>query len=167
MLGADTAVEESTIKLVTTLEARIIPPGQTNNDEMVAPPCYVAPQVILACGDCTSDLWSAGVVMYSILCGYPPFDDETDEGILAKVRLGNYSFVHAGWAHISDSAKDLVRKLLKLNPRDRLSAAEALQHEWLVVTDFPSRNPRSSSTAEADTRHSEVARPYRMHPQLE
>merc|ERR1711972_1044110 len=88
-------------------------------------PYYVAPQVLAGKYDQLSDLWSCGVIMYVMLCGYPPFFGETDAEVLSKVRLGNFSFNQADWKNISEDAKNLIRMLLKMNPRDRYTAAQA------------------------------------------
>jgi len=94
-------------------------------------PYYVAPQVLAGKYDQQSDLWSCGVIMYVMLCGYPPFFGETDGEVLAKVRLGNFSFNAADWKNVSEDAKNLIRMLLKMNPRDRYTAEQALNHEWI------------------------------------
>mmetsp|Transcript_8889 Transcript_8889/g.22399 ORF Transcript_8889/g.22399 Transcript_8889/m.22399 type:complete len:500 (+) Transcript_8889:126-1625(+) len=94
-------------------------------------PYYVAPQVLAGKYDQLSDLWSIGVIMYVLLCGYPPFFGETDAEVLSKVRLGNFSFNAADWKNISEDAKALIRMLLKMNPRDRFTAQQALQHVWI------------------------------------
>merc|ERR1712176_497684 len=75
--------------------------------------------------------WSCGVIMYVMLCGYPPFFGETDAEVLSKVRLGNFSFNAADWKNVSEDAKNLIRMLLKMNPRDRYTAEQALNHEWI------------------------------------
>merc|ERR1712232_408338 len=94
-------------------------------------PYYVAPQVLAGKYDQLSDLWSCGVIMYVLLCGYPPFFGETDAEVLSKVRLGNFSFNAADWKNVSEDAKNLIRMLLKMNPRDRYTAEQALNHEWI------------------------------------
>jgi calcium-dependent protein kinase len=94
-------------------------------------PYYVAPQVLSGKYDHMSDLWSCGVIMYVLLCGYPPFYGETDADVLAKVRLGNFSFSASDWKNVSEDAKVLIRMLLKMNPRDRYTAQQALNHEWV------------------------------------
>jgi len=94
-------------------------------------PYYVAPQVLAGKYDQASDLWSLGVIMYVVLCGYPPFYGETDADVLAKVRLGNFSFNAADWKSVSEDAKNLIRMLLKMNPRDRYTAEQALNHVWV------------------------------------
>jgi len=94
-------------------------------------PYYVAPQVLAGKYDQSADLWSLGVIMYVVLCGYPPFYGETDADVLAKVRLGNFSFNAADWKSVSEDAKNLIRMLLKMNPRDRYTAEQALNHVWV------------------------------------
>jgi calcium-dependent protein kinase len=95
-------------------------------------PYYVAPQVLAGKYDHSSDMWSVGVIMYVLLCGYPPFYGETDSEVLAKVRAGNFSFSNADWKHISTDAKNLIRDLLKMKPRERCCAKTALNHVWIV-----------------------------------
>lgn len=95
-------------------------------------PYYVAPQVLAGKYDQLSDLWSCGVIMYVMLCGYPPFFGETDAEVLSKVRLGNFSFNQADWKNVSEDAKELIRCLLKMNPRDRYTAEQALNHAWIA-----------------------------------
>merc|ERR1712190_457947 len=94
-------------------------------------PYYVAPQVLAGKYDHMSDMWSIGVIMYVMLCGYPPFFGETDAEVLSKVRLGNFSFNQADWKNVSEDAKTLIRMLLKMNPRDRYTAEQSLNHEWI------------------------------------
>ena len=64
--------------------------------------------------DHMSDLWSCGVIMFVMLCGYPPFFGETDAEVLSKVRLGNFSFNATDWKNVSEDAKNLIRMLLKM-----------------------------------------------------
>mmetsp|Transcript_29532 Transcript_29532/g.87641 ORF Transcript_29532/g.87641 Transcript_29532/m.87641 type:complete len:537 (+) Transcript_29532:233-1843(+) len=97
-------------------------------------PYYVAPQVLAGKYDQLSDLWSCGVIMYVMLCGYPPFFGESDAEVLSKVRLGNFSFNAADWKNVSEDAKNLIRMLLKMNPRDRYTAEQSLNHEWIKNT---------------------------------
>jgi calcium-dependent protein kinase len=94
-------------------------------------PYYVAPQVLAGKYNHASDLWSAGVIMYVLLCGYPPFYGESDGEVLSKVRLGTFSFNAADWKDVSEDAKDLIRCLLKMNPNDRHTAEQALNHNWI------------------------------------
>ncbi|CAL1142820.1 unnamed protein product [Cladocopium goreaui] len=105
-------------------------------------PYYVAPQVLAGNYDQLSDLWSCGVIMYVLLCGYPPFFGDTDSEVLAKVRLGNFNFNPADWKNVSEDAKTLIRHLLKMNPKDRYTAEQALNHEWIK-----NKAPKASAVA--------------------
>jgi len=94
-------------------------------------PYYVAPQVLAGRYNHLCDLWSAGVIMYVLLSGAPPFFGETDQEVLARVKQGNLSFNSRDWKGISEDAKDLVRMLVKMDPKDRLNAEQALNHSWI------------------------------------
>jgi serine/threonine protein kinase len=80
------------------------------------------------------DVWSAGVIIYILLSGVPPFWDESEQGIFEKVLKGDLDFSSDPWPAISDSAKDLVRKMLNRDPRKRLTAHEALcKHKYHIA----------------------------------
>ena len=72
------------------------------------------------------DIWSIGVVMYVLLCGYPPFNGANDKAIIESVLKGKYSLDEPEWDDISEEAKDLIKKLLDYDPAKRISAGEAL-----------------------------------------
>jgi len=101
-------------------------------------PFYVAPEVISGKYAEHCDMWSLGVVMFVMLFGYPPFYADQDDKILALVKKGFHPITKKGYGpHFpadipcSDSAKDLITKLLTLDVARRLSADEALDHPWL------------------------------------
>lgn len=73
-----------------------------------------------------------GVIMYILLSGYPPFYGDSDPEIFASVRSGVYSFDTPEWTGVSQDAKNLINNLLKLNPKERLTAEETLKHPWLT-----------------------------------
>lgn len=91
---------------------------------------YTSPQVLAGQYDESCDLWSCGVIMYVLLSGLCPFQGKTDVETLQNVRRGNYAFQGPLWEQVSEDAKDLVRKLLKYNSPERLTAQEALAHPW-------------------------------------
>jgi calcium-dependent protein kinase len=93
-------------------------------------PYYAAPEILKGSYDEKCDVWSLGVIMYVMLCGYPPFNGTNDEEILAAARTGKFKFEEADWQNVSDLAKDLIRQILVLKPETRLSVSEVLQHEW-------------------------------------
>jgi calcium-dependent protein kinase len=95
-------------------------------------PYFVAPQVLAGKYDKACDLWSLGVVMYLLLCGYPPFAGDTDSAVFAKVRHGKVEFAPVDWMNISKEAMALVESLLKMNDKERCTAQQALTHEWIA-----------------------------------
>ncbi|CDI76498.1 CAM kinase, CDPK family, putative [Eimeria acervulina] len=103
-------------------------------------PYYVAPQVLEGRYDYRCDAWSLGVILYILLCGFPPFYGDTDAEVLAQVKAGAYSFAGPEWRRVSDEGKDLIRKLLKINPDERLSVEEALHHPWIMSLAQSSQN---------------------------
>merc|ERR1719387_1706802 len=76
------------------------------------------------------DSWSCGVLMYVLLCGYPPFHGASKDEVLQKVATGKYVFVKEDWAGISAEAKDLIRSLLRLDPAGRCTPGDALRNPW-------------------------------------
>jgi calcium/calmodulin-dependent protein kinase I len=96
-------------------------------------PNYVAPEVLFGMGyDSKCDCWSLGVILYVMLCGFPPFYDEEEDKLFDQIKSGNFAFPSPYWDNISDIAKDLISKLLARNPEKRLSAEEVLKHSWLM-----------------------------------
>lgn len=92
---------------------------------------YIAPEVLRQKYDEKCDVWSIGVILYILLCGYPPFGGSTDREILHRVEKGKFYFNPADWKNISNAAKDLITKMLTLDPAKRISAEEALAHPWI------------------------------------
>ena len=93
-------------------------------------PYYISPEVLTGNYDMTCDLWSAGCILYILLCGYPPFYGDDDQEILRMVKKGDFDFDGEEWDDVSAEAKDLIKKLVT-KPERRLTAAEALQHTWI------------------------------------
>ncbi|CAJ1367260.1 unnamed protein product, partial [Effrenium voratum] len=92
---------------------------------------YVAPQVLECKYYHHVDLWSCGVLLYILLCGYPPFRGDTDAAIMTAIRRGNYSFPSSDWSFVSEDAKSLIRSLLKMKVKERITVENALQHRWI------------------------------------
>ena len=93
-------------------------------------PYYIAPEVIKEVYDEKCDIWSLGVIFYVLLCGYPPFNGDTDIEIIQNVQKGKFIFPEEEWGIISDEAKDLIKKMLTYEPSQRISAKEVLLHPW-------------------------------------
>ena len=94
-------------------------------------PYYIAPEVLKKSYDHKCDLWSCGVILYILLAGYPPFNGQTDNQIIQAVLQGSYTLDEPEWDEVSEEAKDLVTKLLKYNPDQRISALDAMNHPWI------------------------------------
>ncbi|GAB4834493.1 Calcium-dependent protein kinase 3 [Ancistrocladus abbreviatus] len=99
--------------------------------DLVGSAYYVAPEVLRRSYSSKADIWSAGVILYILLSGLPPFWGENEQGIFDSILQGNLDFSSDPWPSISSSAKDLVRKMLQQDPTERLSAVEALNHPWM------------------------------------
>ncbi|KAB1212092.1 Calcium-dependent protein kinase 11 [Morella rubra] len=106
-------------------------PGESFH-EVVGSPYYVAPEVLKKYYGPEADVWSAGVILYILLSGVPPFWAETEAGIFRQILQGKLDFESAPWPSISESAKDLIRKMLERDPRRRISAHEVVCHPWIV-----------------------------------
>ena len=133
--------------------------AKVDNGDMTTPqftPYYVAPQILqaqhiqherargrLAPGspyyyDKSCDMWSFGVVIYIMLCGYPPFYSEIRGQPLSsrmkrKIMAGEYTFPEEAWKNISSDAKNMIQKMLKVEPSDRMTIEEFFHHPWVKV----------------------------------
>lgn len=98
----------------------------------------MAPEVISSCYTEKCDMWSLGVTVYLLLSGSFPFNGATQSEIFGKIRSCDYTFPSPQWDHVSQHAKDFLRKLLVSDPAKRMSAQESLQHPWMQqVADAP------------------------------
>ncbi|KAL2318898.1 hypothetical protein Fmac_032774 [Flemingia macrophylla] len=99
--------------------------------ELVGNAYYVAPEVLTRNYGKEIDVWNAGVILYILLSGVPPFWAHAEKGVFEDILGGMIDMGSELWPSISDAAKDLVRKLLTPDPKKRITAAEALEHPWL------------------------------------
>lgn len=105
-------------------------PGERFN-EIVGSPYYMAPEVLKRDYGPEVDVWSAGVILYILLCGVPPFWAETEQGVAQAIIRSAVNFKRDPWPKVSDNAKDLVKKMLNPDPSKRLTAQEVLDHPWI------------------------------------
>lgn len=94
-------------------------------------PYYIAPEVLKRNYDEKCDVWSSGVIMYILLCGYPPFNGPNDKIIFQRVLEGKFAFPEEDWNTISKGAKDLIKRMLAYEPTKRISTQDCLSHQWL------------------------------------
>ncbi|KAK8590250.1 hypothetical protein V6N13_089011 [Hibiscus sabdariffa] len=150
--------EEESLKTIDFGLSMFFKPGQVFND-VVGSPFYVAPEVLLKHYGPECDVWSAGVIIYILLCGVPPFWDgecsaasvsmvgnnETEQGIFEQVLRGQPDFTTEPWPSISNSAKDLVRRMLVKDPKKRLTVYEVLCHPWVQEDGIAPDKPLDSA----------------------
>ncbi|CEP16344.1 hypothetical protein [Parasitella parasitica] len=109
-------------------------------------PGYVAPEVLLQTGhNKPVDLWSVGVILFTLLSGYTPFWGEDQASLFESIMSGQYEFDEEYWSDISASAKNLIDKLLTFDPNERITAEEALLHPWITGTGSKEAGPRTST----------------------
>ncbi|KAI8567385.1 hypothetical protein RHMOL_Rhmol02G0118100 [Rhododendron molle] len=101
--------------------------------DIVGSAYYVAPEVLRRSYGKEIDIWSAGVILYILLSGVPPFWAETEKGIFDAILQGEIDFVSEPWPTISKSAKDLVRKMLTQDPKQRITSSQVLGAEIRIV----------------------------------
>ena len=98
-------------------------------------PGYLAPEILerWPSYDTKCDLWSVGVILFLLLGGYLPFDDEDEDKVFERTRNGMYEFHPEYWEGVSNEVKELLSKLLTINPSNRYSAHQALNHKYMVT----------------------------------
>lgn len=77
------------------------------------------------------DIWSCGVILYILLCGFPPFNGENDKEIMERVAKGSYSFDFDEWKQISSEAKQFIKRMLEYDPNKRYNAEQAISDPWI------------------------------------
>ncbi|KAJ4981554.1 hypothetical protein NE237_032391 [Protea cynaroides] len=113
--------------------------------DIVGSAYYVAPEVLQRNYGKEIDIWSAGVILYILLSGVPPFWAETEKGIFDEILKGEIDFESAPWPSISNIAKDLVRKMLTQDPKKRITSSQILEHPWLREDGDVSDKPLDSA----------------------
>ncbi|EPS73723.1 hypothetical protein M569_01033 [Genlisea aurea] len=121
----------SPIKLADFGLATYITPGKCLNG-MVGSPFYIAPEVLGGSYDEAADVWSAGVILYILLSGIPPFWGKTKSRIFDAVRAADLRFPANLWDSVSDSAKELIRNMLCRDTSKRLTPRQVLDHPWVT-----------------------------------
>lgn len=133
------------IKLTDFGFAKVLQPGETLTD-VCGTPGYLAPEV-LRCAMIEGspgyfhavDLWACGVIMYTLLVGCPPFWHRKQMIMIRNIMEGKYSFQSPEWDDITDSPKDLISKLLVVDPAKRITVQQALNHDFFQILQYKGR----------------------------
>ncbi|CAD6245802.1 unnamed protein product [Miscanthus lutarioriparius] len=126
--------EDSPLKVIDFGLSVFFSPGDRFT-EVVGSAYYMAPEVLKRNYGPEVDIWSAGVILYILLCGVPPFWGDNDEKIAQAVLRGVIDFNREPWPRVSANAKDLIRRMLDPDPSTRLTARQVLEHPWLKNAD--------------------------------
>ncbi|KAJ6761287.1 CALCIUM-DEPENDENT PROTEIN KINASE 34-LIKE [Salix purpurea] len=125
-----TKSSSSPIKLADFGLATYVKPGQSLHGT-VGSPFYIAPEVLAGGYNQAADVWSAGVILYILLSGMPPFWGTTKSRIFDAVRAADLRFPSDPWDHIAESAKELVKGMLCTDPSQRFTAQQVLDNSWM------------------------------------
>eukprot|EP00929_Paragymnodinium_shiwhaense_P037917 TRINITY_DN20111_c0_g1_i1.p1 TRINITY_DN20111_c0_g1~~TRINITY_DN20111_c0_g1_i1.p1 ORF type:complete len:619 (+),score=96.18 TRINITY_DN20111_c0_g1_i1:92-1948(+) len=127
------AMERKHLKLVDFGFSKIVKHLGVKLSKRVGTLHYLAPEVLRGCYNSQCDLWSLGVVVFTLLSGSMPFEraDETDESVTRQITRGKYSTETEAWAKVSSEGKEFVRGLLDMDAACRLTAMCALEHSWM------------------------------------
>ncbi|KAL7596270.1 hypothetical protein Lser_V15G28622 [Lactuca serriola] len=181
--------EDSPLKTIDFGLSVFFKPGETFVD-VVGSPYYVAPEILLKNYGPEADIWSAGVILYILLCGVPPFwggkskrlkdynklithrilnscsffffMTESENEIFEEVLRGKLDFSSDPWPSISESAKDLVRKMLIKDPKRRITAHGVLCHPWISEDGVAPDKPLDSAVLSRLTQFSAMNKLKKM-----
>lgn len=120
--------KEGDIRIIDFGLARVF--DQSKFDDIVGTPYYIAPEVLVSKHGPACDIWSTGVLMYIMLCGYLPFTGESPNQVCAKIIKGKLRMDQPEWEYCSEESKNLLKQMLVVNPTERISASDALNHPW-------------------------------------
>lgn len=124
---------------------------------------YVAPEVLenKPAYDVSCDMWTIGVILFIMLGGYYPFRGKKEIDVLKKVRYGEFKFHEKYWKGISENAKDLINRMMTVDPEQRITAADALVSKWFNLDGSTHSSPQNGELDEFDDSFSEISRGVR------
>ncbi|KAG5486884.1 hypothetical protein LSCM4_06352 [Leishmania orientalis] len=123
--------------------------GGTMLQTVCGTPNYVAPEVLKEQGydGLKADIWSCGVVLFVMMAGYLPFDDENVNALFTKIERGEFRMAR----HFSTDARDLISRMLTVDPQERISLDGVIAHPWFRVDWNPAMLTQSESSPSPNT----------------
>ena len=122
--------ENAEIKIIDFGLSKKFSKHEQDMTTIVGTPFYVAPEVLSGKYDKEWDVWSWGVILFVLLCGYPPFDGESNKDIFRAIIKSKLEFDEEEWTGISEEAKDLISQMLEKDATKRIKISSALTHDW-------------------------------------
>lgn len=157
----ETTDEGSLIKISDFGLARFVP-NSSFATTACGTPGYIAPEILMCKGYGKEvDVWSVGIILYILLWGYPPFFSDWNSELFEQIKAGKFEFHSPYWDDVSEEAKDLVKKLLTVDPKKRITLEEAKEHKWFSNTGKLlklNREKSFGSTLKGSTTDSRVVR---------
>lgn len=124
--------DNSPIKIIDFGVSREFNPNASEMHQRTGTAYYIAPEVLKKKYNEKCDIWACGVILYIILCGYPPFEGPTEKAIMEKISEGKYSIQGQDWDDISKSAKAFVGKLLTFDPTKRYNWKDGNNYTLII-----------------------------------
>ena len=122
------------IKIIDFGTATMYEPSQPLT-KFIGTSYYIAPEVIKENYNEKCDVWSCGIILYILLCGYPPFNGQSNVDIFHHIKHSEPVFEGEEWADITREAIDLIKNMLNKNPAERITAEQCLEHKWLKMSE--------------------------------
>ena len=129
--------ENETVRLIDFGLSKASRNGKTLST-VAGTPYYMAPEVLEGAYSKQADIWSLGVLLYTLVSGYLPFQGSNAAEVFRKIKEADYHFNHTEFSAVSDECKDLIGKLLVTNQKKRLTGQQALNHPWFKMFNDPS-----------------------------
>eukprot|EP01122_Echinamoeba_exundans_P006077 TRINITY_DN163_c0_g2_i1.p1 TRINITY_DN163_c0_g2~~TRINITY_DN163_c0_g2_i1.p1 ORF type:complete len:520 (-),score=157.55 TRINITY_DN163_c0_g2_i1:73-1590(-) len=151
--------DDDTIKISDFGLARVMGDEASKMQTMCGTPNYVAPEVLTDGGpgkegySKACDMWSLGVILYTMLVGYQPFNEQRGKNLYTQIKTADYDFNPKFWSEVSEEAKDLIRKLLVVDPKARYTADEALVHPWCKSGSYAEKAAYARAASRLNSQH--------------
>jgi calcium-dependent protein kinase len=123
--------DNNSIKVIDFGLSQVISPNKKLKTK-VGTAYYVSPEILQGSYSEKCDIWSAGVILYILLSGDPPFNGPSDIAIYKKIAQMDFDFPEAKWANISDEAKDLIKHMIAPE-NERYNARQVMEHKWMNI----------------------------------